>query len=202
MKSTLSLAILALNCGVSLAIAGPAISISGGSGGTPTAGSSHGWEFTANEPIIVTHLGLYDSSDDGMEIPHPIGIFRLNDAALLTSGTINAGVGDVLLDSFRYVDTPDITLESGMGYVIAYYSATDSGDNVITSATGLSTDSAITYGPSRRWETSTGGLVLPANMTPDDRIGPNFLFVVPEPSTLTLAGIGLLWMGYCRSKQR
>ena len=183
------------------AVAGPVLSVTGGSGATPVADSSHGWEFTANASILVTHLGLYDEGDDGMNLSHPIGIYRLSDEALLTSGTVNAGVGDTLIDSFRYVDTPDITLDIGETYVIAYYSATAISDTVLTSATGLSVDPVITYGPLRRLEISTGGLVLPTSLTSDDRIGPNFLFEIPEPTTLTLAGLGLIGVACVRRKR-
>ena len=172
--------------------ANPVLSVASGTGGTPAADSAHGWEFTANAPIIVTHLGLYDHLLDGMDIDHPIGIFRLSDAALLTSGAISAGVGDTLIDNFRYVDTPDITLQTGTAYVIAYYSAISSDDNVLAfNLVGLSVDPVINYGPARRWEESTGGLVLPMNTTSDHRFGPNFLFIIPEPSTILLAFVGL-----------
>lgn len=184
-----------------------ALSITGGTGGWPVADSSHGWEFTANESIIVTHLGLFDEDDDGMYIDHPIGIFRLSDSALLTSGTINAGVGDTLIDKFRYVDTPDITLDIGEEYVIAYYSASDmigSSDLVILTPSGLSVAPAITYGPSRRREGSTGGLVLPSDTTTMHRIGPNFQFnhLIPEPSSLILLLLGAVSLLCFRRNRR
>lgn len=183
--------------------ADPILTITGGTGGDPFADSSHGWEFTANVSIIVTDLGLFDDSADGMDINHPIGIFRLSDSALLTSGTISAGTGDILIDSFRYVDTPDITLDIGEAYVIAYYSASFSSDLVITSATGLMVDPVITYGPSRRFESASGGLVLPANIISADRIGPNFQFTpIPEPTSLVLCGLGIVGIVLMRRRQR
>ncbi len=66
-----------------------AVSITGGGGGTPVADSVHGWEFTVNTDIILTHLGLYDLDLDGFSDDHDIGLFRLGDGMLLTSGTIN-----------------------------------------------------------------------------------------------------------------
>ena len=69
--------------------------------GTPTPDSGHGWQFDVNGPIVVTHLGLFDDDDDGFSIDFPIGLFRLSDEVLLTSGTMSAGIGDALLDHFR-----------------------------------------------------------------------------------------------------
>jgi len=76
--------------------------------GWPNAGSNHGWEFTVNEEITLTHLGLYDHGDNGFSIDHPIGLWRLSDEALLASGTVSAGTGDTLIDHFRYIDVPDV----------------------------------------------------------------------------------------------
>jgi hypothetical protein len=96
------------------ALANVALEVSGPVGtDTPSGGSSHGWEFVANGPITVTQLGLFDYNNDGFQFDRPIGLFRVSDAALLTSGTIHAGTVDMLLAGFRYVDTPDVTLVPG-----------------------------------------------------------------------------------------
>lgn len=175
----------------------PVLSITGGTGGYPVANSCHGWEFVVNEAITVTHLGLYDDGNDGLLGDHPIGVFRLSDSQLLTSGTLNSGTEDTLVDGFRYIDTPDVTLDFGETYVISFYS-TDSNDLDLTlSLSGLSVNPAITLKVPARWETDTGGLVLPSNyadaLFDPYRIGPNFQFtVVPEPTTFTLLGLASL----------
>ena len=70
----------------------PILSVTGsGDGGTPAAGTSHGWTFTANQNLWITDLGLYDSNDDGFDITHDIGLFRESDGLLLTSGTLSSG---------------------------------------------------------------------------------------------------------------
>ena len=113
-----------------------AVSITEGSGGTPADDSVHGWEFTVNSDIILTHLGLYDRDLDGFFNDHDIGLFRLSDGALLASGTMSAGAGDPLIDNFRYIDVADVPLLTTENYVLSYYTAFDSGDFVVTNATG------------------------------------------------------------------
>ena len=116
---------------------------------------------------------------DGFDIAHPIGLFDLADNLLLTSGTMSAGVGDPLIDEFRYIDTPDIGLTAGRTYVISYYSATDNNDLVITMFATFDVNRAITY-VQGRWGKSTG-LAIPSNGTSCTRIGPNFQFVPAPP---------------------
>ena len=156
-------------------------------GGTPAADSAHGWQFLANESITVTHLGLFDLDGDGFDISHPIGLFDLASMDLLTSGTMSAGVGDPLIDEFRYIDTPDVTLEAGRTYVISYYSATSNDDWVITNAT-FDVNSAITY-VQGRWG-DANALEIPANATGDTRIGPNFQFIPAPAAALPLLAAG------------
>lgn len=178
--SCVTAAAVALCCSASLHGQTPALStVSSGSGGTPVANTIHGWEFTPTVPLKVTHLGLWDEPPTGIQHQHPIALFRVNDSSLLSSGVIQVGLGDLLLDSFRYVDTPDVTLAAGTAYVVSYFSAIGSGDFVITSGS-YEVNPAITYGLGR-W--GDGPLGIPANTTTDLRIGPNFLFEIPEPAT-------------------
>lgn len=174
-------------------------------GGVPAAGSNHGWQFTVNELITVTHLGLYDDGynwDDGVwgngfRIEHPIGLWRLSDSALLASGTISAGTVNPLLDRFRYIDIPDIALSLGEDYVIGFFSASDLGDGDILKADDLQVDPAIDI-VVRRWD-GGGGFQMPANIYEwdphggepyfPDMFGPNFQFI-PEPATILLLALG------------
>ena len=164
---------------------------------TPSGGSNHGWQFTANNPIKVTHLGLYDEWPDGFTINHPIGLWRLNDGTLLASGTIIAGTINPLIDHFRYVDVPDVQLSVGVNYVVGYYSA-QTVDDQVCKAGGLQVNPAINLVVGRN--DGAGQFQMPANINtpnppepfyPDD-FGPNFLFEVPEPMTLLLFGLGSL----------
>jgi hypothetical protein len=181
---------------VSAANLTPALSLSDGLSGTPGQNSVHGWRFDANNSIRVTHLGLYDHLGDGFLIDHPIGLFRFSDALLLTSGTMLAGIDIPLLNGFRYIDTPDVTLKFGESYVIAFHSSEGFKDRAITNPTGLTVNLAITF---RAALANTGGFSMPmSNQESQHRIGPNFLFAIPEPSTLTSATVILMAYGLSR----
>jgi len=170
-------------------------SVSGNTGGTPAAGSVHGWDFVSSTDIMVTDLGLYDNLDNGMSIDHDIGIFD-SSGTLLGSGTISKGTGDTLIDHFRYVDINDVFVTAGSTYTLAYYSATSSSDSLFTYASTVTLASNITIN-NARWGYASG-LSVPANTTAADRIGPNFIFTtdvaapVPEPATMLLFGTGLV----------
>ncbi len=164
-----------------------AVSITGGTGGTPGADTVHGWEFTVNTNIILTHLGLYDDGLDGFIHDHDIGLFRLSDSALLASGTMSAGTGDPLIDNFRYIDVADVPLVTTENYVLSYYTTTGSGDFVVTDATGEVFAPEVNW-ISGRWGVGAGGLIIPPNSTGADRYGPNFQFV-PAPGVICLFAI-------------
>ena len=155
--------------------------------GTPTPDWVHGWQFDVNGPIVVTHLGLFDDDDDGFSIDFPIGLFRLSDEVLLTSGTMSAGTGDALLDHFRYIDTSDVALQVDETYVIAFYTSRNNSDLVITDARNLVVASEITI-TNARGGSHQGGLRMPPDIQAGDRFGPNFQFV-PEPATIGLFGV-------------
>lgn len=165
----------------------------GGGGGTPSADSNHGWRFTADEEIVLTDLGLYDHDDGGMSIDHPIGLFLLGTGELLTSGTISQGTGDPLIDHFRYVDVPNVALMANTDYVVAYYSASENDDFVITDSPVNLQFSPLINWVEGRWSTGGGGLAMPTNGTSAHRIGPNFQFV-PEPASLSLLALGGLML--------
>jgi hypothetical protein len=197
------------------ALAGVAVSLDPaddiGDGGWPSAGTNQGWHFRANQAIRVTHLGLLDQNEDtwglsgdGLDLAHPIGLWRVKDAALLTSGTLSAGTGDLLLDHFRYVDTPDITLASGEEYIIAFFSGDSGGDFMITEPDNLVIDPAITLMGMRF--NSAGGLAMPVGSGPFAAVfGPNFQYesmAVPAPGAIFLGAFGVALVRRMRRHRR
>jgi hypothetical protein len=187
---------------------------------SPTAQTTQGWEFVANRAITVTRLGLYDGPNSGalagdeFLVEHPIGLWRLADGSLLTSGTIPSGTGadTELLDGFRYIDVDDdvdgdgVTLVAGDSYVVGFYTGHYSD---AASADGMlvwpqfftwSADSAIQY-VSARWGDFGPDLALPSHLLDASysRFGPNFQFietVVPVPGAVLLGIIGLSCAGW------
>ncbi|HNU31696.1 MAG TPA: hypothetical protein PKN00_21065 [Sedimentisphaerales bacterium] len=189
------------------ALAGVALyDVTGTPSASPAEESNHGWEFVANTSITVTHLGLFDYGDDGFEIDRPIGLFRLSDAFLLTSGVIHAGTVDTLADGFRYIDTPDVTLVAGETYVVSFFSASSAySDLMFTSMVdSMTVDPAITY-VQARWAHDVA-LAIPANPTIYWRIGPNFLFTegapaVPVPGAVALGVLGAGLVGWMKRRR-
>ncbi len=190
------------------ALATPALIVTGTPEGSPSGGSNHGWEFVANDAITVSRLGLFDYNNDGFDIDRPIGLFRLSDSALLTSGTIHAGAVDTLIDGFRYVDTPDVTLAAGSHYLVSFFSATndDYNDQMFFGAPvpTVTVDPAITY-VQAYWGWPDAGFGIPVYPI-DWRIGPNFLFdegtpAVPAPGAVVLGLLGTGLVGWMRGRK-
>ena len=172
-------------------------------------GRSHGWEFTVNSPVTVTHLGFFDELADGLLQAHEVGIFNIGGGAPLRLSVLNAGGGDPLLDDFRYLPIVPLPLVVGNTYVIAAHYLNDI-DALVTNAAALAVDPAITI-QDYRFTPAAGlpgtvnlaypGLIV--NIPPLHRFGPNFQFV-PEPSTLAVAAVGFLGLaafGWRRRKR-
>ena len=108
---------------------------------------------------------------------------------------MSAGTTDMLVDNSRYIDTPDLTLNAGESYVIAFYSSTI-GKDWVSSGFGVVFNSTVTWIASRH----AFGSGLPAIVqTTQHKIGPNFLFV-PEPSGICLAMLSLSFIGLARRR--
>jgi hypothetical protein len=79
-----------------------------------------GSEFTvASQAIEVTHLGAFDFGTDGLGSAHEVGIWKLSDKSLITSGTVASGTSGALDGFFRYVDIMGVTLAANTTSVIA-----------------------------------------------------------------------------------
>jgi hypothetical protein len=75
-------------------------SITGGILATSGTDQLYGWIFTANSPITVTSLGVFDFGSNGLSVSHDVGIFDDTTRALLGSTTVPAGTGGTLIDGF------------------------------------------------------------------------------------------------------
>lgn len=170
------------------------------SAGNPAPNTVHGWQFNVTTTINVTHLGLWDMTLDGFSQDYPIGMYRLSDGQLLTSGTMNTGTGDMVDTWFRYIDTPDVVLSPGEDYVVAYF-AQNVGFDPLVYVTPNETFSPEINFVTSRWNDNAGWLFLPGIIVADDRIGPNFMYEVvsvPGPGALALFGLA----GVVRRRRR
>jgi hypothetical protein len=165
----------------------------------PNSGTTHGWQFSVNDPIEVTHLGLYDRFQDGFHMDHPIGLWD-QQGTLLADNVISAGAGDLLIENFRYVPVVDITtgdgivLSPGTTYTVGFYTEIFAQIDGMVVFDGFHTiHPAIDYvgfGVSD----FTDGLQMPTGEDPTShRWGPNLQFtIVPAPAAAWLLGLGLI----------
>ena len=87
------------------------------------------WIFTANTPMEVTHLGVWDNDTDGLLASHRVGIWDaggtlLGDTTIL-SGTGSPTAGGVIgAGTWRY-EPINISLAAGTYTIGALYNADD-----------------------------------------------------------------------------
>jgi hypothetical protein len=197
-------AIVALAGVASIASAQAVNGFTGGSefgsffGGT-AAGDTVGWQFTVNEDIFVTDLGVWNQDtqlgSEGLTSDHRIGIWDLSTGALLVEGS--AGPGGSVSGDWTYSSVASTMLSTGNSYVIgALYNAggVDDGDSYISSASSVDMNSAINFGGGHSPLAGDLGFALPetfSGSTSLGRFGPNFLFTaVPTPGSMAILGLG------------
>jgi len=199
-----SLALVALAGAASIASAQAVTGFSGGSQfgsffGGAVAGDTVGWQFSVNEDIFVTDLGVWNQDtqlgNEGLTSDHRIGIWNLDTGALLVEGV--AGPGGNVVGDWTYAAVSMTQLSVGTNYVIgALYNegGVEDGDSYISSASSVSMDSAINFGGGHSPLAADLGFALPATFSGAasfGRFGPNFLFTpVPTPGSVAILGMG------------
>jgi PEP-CTERM motif-containing protein len=183
-------------------------SVTGGDLATSGDDQLYGWIFTANAPLSVTSLGVFDNGSDGLSISHGVGIFNETTQTLLGSTTVPAGTGGTLIDGYRYESVSPFLLTQGDSYAIVMTMPEQNSDFQIILATSETTAGQITYVTSAFADSST--LVFPPTDGNGDfaqgLFGPNFTFVsatatTPEPSSIMLLGTGVLSIaGFARRR--
>ncbi len=170
----------------------------------PNSGTTHGWQFTVNVPIEVTHLGLYDKALNGFAAAHPIGLWADAEGRLLAQVTVGPGADDLLFENFRFAPIADINglgsgagliLEPGHTYTLGFYTETfNQQDGMVIFPGFHEINPAINYAGFGVSD-PTDGLQKPTTPDPNGlhRWGPNLMFtVIPAPAGFALLGLGLL----------
>lgn len=176
-----------------------------------------GWAFQVDAPITITALGLLDLEQDGLLFDHEIGLWQEGDTNPLVTALIPSGDATSALGYFRYVDTPEFTLDAGTVYLIgAYYSGMlsnpfqrDYVNNIEEGFSGVF-GPGITFLGARTSSQGIAGLAYPDEDTytaDAPFLGPNFLYraatptAVPEGSAGLLMPLGLLALAAMRRRQ-
>ena len=156
-----------------------------------------GWQFEVNTDMYVTHLGVLDLGDTGLNDEHTVGIFD-SDGELVVSTTIGAGLsGDLMAGSMIY-DTVAITaLSKGE----SYYILADNWSND-DYAWG---NSAVSFSDDIDWlnfsESTTSSIFDSVQHFEGENgnLGPGFMYrPAPAPGALALLALA----GCCSTRRR
>lgn len=171
--------------------------------GSASQNSVQGWEFSTNVAILVTHLGVFDSDQDGLLSAHDVGIFS-SAGNLLAFVNVPTGNAAPLFGQFRTQPIAPLLLPAGQTFrIAAHYPAFGQGLERMLSSATETVNPAINYLGARSLG-SQMTLVDPTNPQLFDRFGPNFEFIlatsgVPElnaqfatPMAITLLMLAIL----------
>jgi len=160
-----------------------------------------GYDFTANEDLMVTHLGVFDYDKNGFSNSSiQVGIFETGGTLLGSTSVVSS---DPLDGWFRFkeLSTPFALTKDTSYYAIAYFN----GGEQVTAQASISTDPNITFGSN---VCAWGGpfkLVTTGYGAGWDAgfFGPNFkTSVTPEPVSCFLFLAGGIPFAFRRFKKR
>jgi hypothetical protein len=195
-----SICLLALVTGLLWAVGSPApvsaqtqaLTASGGTTFAVASNYSVGWEFTVNQAISLTDVGVFDADGGGLAQNHTVRLYDKTHDSVLATATIPQATSGTLAGSYNvhYVTLPSpISLSTGVNYMIAKQNGLD---NYLY-------DAAATTAPQVNWVSGWGVAgALPATAssfniqrpTPSCYFGADFKFSAGTPppgGTLTLS---------------
>jgi hypothetical protein len=161
-----------------------------------------GWRFTAKADISATQLGFWEEPGFPLLQSHQVGLWS-STGTLLGSTTVLPT--SPLTASFRYEPIAPVLLTAGNTYALGASITSPFLDSYATFASSVTTAPEVSFLTDLR-NNSAGGFSFPTIADGNiGRFGPNLQFIssVPEPSTLILAGGGVLGLlGYCLGRKR
>jgi hypothetical protein len=199
LSATMVLGIASLSIGASAQA--PALSFI--TAPTSTGAFVLGWQFTVNpaNSLLVSSLGWFDDSNNGLTQAHTVGIYN-SVGALLVSAVVPTGTSGTLFNGYRYTSITPFMLTNGQSYTIAGTNTSDIwayGGTPAPGTTGLTFDSNITVSSNPSVLNANGGATLafptvkPNQPTgykffggPNFRIGGTQSASTPEPGTMAL----------------
>src|ERR1019366_5086492 len=165
--------------------AGEILNFTGGSYVPSVNNQTIGWSFTVNTALQVTDLSWYDKTGNN-PIDHTVAIWGSNGNIVVT-GCAGPGCGSSWIGGF-WVTTVSAALAPG-NYVIGGYIFANVNDNFVLGSPTITTDPRITYGESL-FNVSASLTEPNSHCCGDGFFGPDFS-TVPEPTSMTLVGLGI-----------
>jgi hypothetical protein len=145
-------------------------------------------------PVTIAALGLFDSGSAGMAQAPSVGLWTI-DGSLLESVSFQPGTSGISLNGFLYQSvTTQYVLPVGTTWVLGAYYPSGTSDLCHANDSGQteSWSSSVAHFITCRYTADGVGFTFPTLQAQGmSYVGPNILYAVPEPSTLSL----LLWSG-------
>jgi len=169
--------------------------------GNQNFNGSLGMSFDVLSPINVTHLGAFDSSQDGFSSQVSVGIFDRNTQALVTEVALFNGTTAPLIGQSRFFDIADVQLGIGNYSIVAQgFNASNPNGNAgaVAPAPTINTGGLISFVGGGFYNfTSTLDYPLIVDFGPANRYDAGtFQFEavnnVPAPEAMWLLGSGLI----------
>jgi len=181
----------------------PILDLTGeGVAGVPLAPEVAGWEFQVDTPITIGAVGIWDEKKRPLNIAHEVGLYTSSQSLLLdvfVNNNNSTPVGSASPDGqWLFTSIAPMVLQPGV-YVLAatWGDPIDNADPFRFHANAVT--SSVTYtGMCNKTDLDYLHLVFPdcfgAPLNDASFFGPD-LEIVPEPTTLTLFGMGVLAVG-------
>jgi hypothetical protein len=150
--------------------------------------------FKVNDKSInITSLGLFDDGAAGLNQSHSVGLWTTS-GSLLAKVDFSTGLSGFEKDGFIYQNlTSQVVLQPGASYILgaSYQSNSTDGLHVNDTIEYETWASSVTFNGSGRYTPDGSGFIFPYLQVGGlSYVGPNALYIVPEPATLLLLGLG------------